>query len=96
MVAMPAEKFSISTSPELFEALEALAEDRDQDRSSLIEMLLREHPMVEDEIRRRRGRGRPRAKRGRDEKELDLLARTVRSRWQRRKAREEVEIHRRG
>lgn len=91
---MPAEKFSISTSPELFAALEAVADRRDQDRSSLIEMLLREHPLVEQEIRRRRGRGVPRGRRGRDERELDLLARTIRTQWERRKEQGEVKIRR--
>lgn len=90
---MPSEKFSISTSPELFEALEALAERRDQDRSSLIEMLLREHPMVEDAIRRRRGRRRrPGTKRDRDETELVLLGRVARAQWDQRAERGEVEI----
>lgn len=90
---MGSEKFSISTSPELFEALQALAERRDQDRSSLIEMLLREHPMVEAEIRRGRGRRRrPGTKRGRDEQELVLLGRVARAQWDERAERGEVEI----
>lgn len=81
---MPSEKFSISTSPELFEALEALAERRDQDRSSLIEMLLREHPMVEAEVRRRRQGPVPGLKKGRDLEEIWALARSARRNWRER------------
>lgn len=88
---MATEKFSISTSEELFEALESLREDRDQDRSSLVEMLLREHPMVEDEIRRKRHRRkRPRTTKRRDREELDALTRTARRQWAKREETDEV------
>ncbi len=88
---MPSEKFSISTSRELFEALEGLAEARGQSRSDLIEMLLREHPMVEDEIRRRRGRPRQAAaKRGRSPEELAGLARAARRQWEKKEDAGEV------
>lgn len=88
---MPSEKFSVSTSQELFEALEALREDQGRDRSSLIEMLLREHPLVRGEIRRRRQRDRhPRRKRDRDDVEIDGLARAAKRQWDKREADGEV------
>lgn len=83
---MPSEKFSISTSRELFEALEVLSERRGQSRSDLIEMLLREHPLVEREIRtQRRGR-----RRERSPEELDGLVRTARRQWEKRETAGEV------
>lgn len=82
------EKFSVSTSRELFEAIEALKERRDEDRSSLIEVLLREHPMVERQIRR--DRDRTAHERSRDPEELKALARSARRQWDKREERGEV------
>jgi hypothetical protein len=82
------ERFSISTSEELFEALETLRQQRDQQRSDLVEMLLREHPMVRREIRRARREAR--TKRGRDPAELSALARSARRQWDKREAAGEV------
>lgn len=88
---MPVEKFSVSTSRELFDALETLRSRREEDRSSLIEMLLREHPMVRDQIQRERRKGRgPRTKRGRERTDIETLARIARRRWQEREAAGEV------
>lgn len=88
---MGAEKFSISTTQELFEALERLREDRDQDRSSLVEMLLREHPMIEREIQRARRRDRPTDReRGRDPEEIEALARSAKRQWEKREEDGEV------
>lgn len=90
---MSAEKFSVSTTSELFDALEALRERREEDRSSLIEILLREHPVVRREIRRqRRTETGPATKRGRDDEEVRGLARSARRQWEKREARGEVEF----
>lgn len=88
---MPVQKFTISTTPELFEAIEALREERGQERSALIEMLLREHPMVEDAIRRRRGQqARPGRRRPGRRDELRALASTARRQWEKRESAGEV------
>lgn len=74
------EKFSVSTSEELFEALEGLRERRGEDRSRLIETVLREHPMVRREIHRQRSSGLP-CKGERRSEEIEALARTARRQW---------------
>ncbi len=86
---MGSEKFSISTSQELFEALEELCEARGEDRSSLIEMLLREHPMIQRQIRRRRDLPSRRGQ-GRRFETVQALARTARRQWEKREDRGEV------
>jgi hypothetical protein len=78
-----AEKFSVSTSAELYQALEELCQRRGQSRSQLIEKLLREHPMVRREVRRQRREQEPPPRR-RDPDELHALARAARRRWTRR------------
>lgn len=88
---MAAKKFSISTTQELFDALEELRDRRGQGRSDIIEMLLREHPMVDQEIARRRmEQGPPGSKKERSPEELRALARTARRQWAKRQASGEV------
>lgn len=88
---MAVQKFTISTTPELFEAIEALREARGQDRSALIEMLLREHPMVRKEIQRQRGQDtRPGRRRAGRRHELRALAGTARRQWEKRESAGEV------
>lgn len=88
---MSARKLSISLSAELFEAVEALSQRREEGRSSLLEMLLREHPMIRAEVKRQRRAGSPRlASKGRDPTELAALARTARRQWEKREAAGEV------
>ncbi len=55
---------TLSTSPELLAALDALAARRGESRSALVEMLLREHPLVAQAVRQGREtkHGRPIAK----------------------------------
>lgn len=90
---MATEKFSVSTSSELFEALERLRRRRGQPRSDLVEMLLREHPLVRREIRAQRGQGpRARGKKGRASEELRALARAARRQWDKREAAGEVAL----
>lgn len=88
---MSTEKFSISTTGELFDALERLRDRRGEDRSSLVEMLLREHPMVRREIQRgRRRRDSTWTKKGRDVEEIRALARSARRQWEKREGSGEV------
>lgn len=88
---MTSKKVSVSLSPELFAALEALREEQERDRSSLIEMLLREHPMVRRAIHRLRRRGRQEGrKRARDDVEIEGLARAAKRQWAKREAEGEV------
>lgn len=88
---MSVKKFSISTSQELFDALEALRDRHSRDRSSLVEMLLREHPAVRHEIRRSRQQARaPETKRGRDRETIRTLGRVAGRRWESQEASDEV------
>lgn len=43
---MTSAKFSVSLTPELYHAIESLVAERDEDRSSIIEHLLREHKLI--------------------------------------------------
>lgn len=80
---MSSEKFSISTSEELFDAIERLRASRGQGRSDLLEMLLREHPMIEREIQRQRQKAAAaETKRGRNPEEITGLARAARRQWE--------------
>lgn len=89
---MPVSKFSVSLSAELARALGLLADERSEDRSRLIETLLRESPLVQDRIRELRT-GPTGLKKGRDPEELRLLARVARRAWNRRMAAGRVRIH---
>lgn len=51
---MAVRKLSLSLTPELADALDALAAARGEDRSRLVETLLREHPLVREAVRRGR------------------------------------------
>lgn len=78
-MTMVASKISISLSPELAGSLRALAADRSEETSRLIETLLREHPLVRERIQAQRTeRG---LKKGRDVDALLVLARQARRRW---------------
>lgn len=88
---MSVRKLSISLSPELADALDALAGERGDDRSRLVEILLREHPLVARRIRRSRG-AMPPTKRGRSLEELKLAGKVARAAWERRVASGEVEV----
>jgi predicted transcriptional regulator len=88
---MSVRKLSISLTPELADALDALAEDRDEDRSRLVEILLREHPLVSDRIRSRRARDRPGDERL-GLKEAVLVGRAAGRRWERRTSEGEMEL----
>lgn len=81
---MPAEKLSITVTPELAAALRALAERRGEDLSRTIEILLRENRLVAEEVEAGRRRDAlPRTKKGRDVDELRVLARLGRAQWER-------------
>ncbi len=86
---MGSKKVSISMSPELYQALECIQEDRNQDRSSLIEMLLREHPLLQRKIRHQRRATGPPPKPPRTDT-IQALARTARRQWEKREAQGEV------
>lgn len=79
--------------PELAQALDELAAERDEDRSRLVEILLREHPLVHRRIQRRRDRG-PGREGGRrsDLKEAVLTGRAAGRRWERRTEDGEVRV----
>jgi metal-responsive CopG/Arc/MetJ family transcriptional regulator len=66
---MTSAKISISLTPELAAALDALAKRRGEDRSRVVETLLREHPYVLQEVRVQRSLGQDAADRvpGRDD-----------------------------
>lgn len=89
---MPAAKFSISLSRELQESLTRLARQRGEERSRLIETLLRENPLVQATIRELRQAG-PETKRGRPLEKLLVLARAARRDWDRRVASGQVKVH---
>lgn len=92
--SMASAKLSVSLSRELEQALGALAQKRGEDRSRVIETLLRENPLVAEEIRRRRAvaAGPPRLKKGRSVDELLLLARVAREGFDRRLREGKVKI----
>ena len=52
---MAVRKLSLSLTPELAEALDELARRRGDDRSRLVETLLREHPLVRRHLEAARG-----------------------------------------
>lgn len=91
---MAASKFSISVTAELEVALKALATRRGEDRSRLIETLLRENPLVASEIRslRTASEGPPALKKGRSMEELVLLGRVARESLAQRLASGKVKI----
>ncbi len=78
---MTSSKFSISVTPELARALDQLAKERKDDRSRLIEMLLRENPLVNSRVRVLRGPANPGTKNGRDIEKLLALGRIARRQW---------------
>ncbi|HVL86828.1 MAG TPA: hypothetical protein VM681_02275 [Candidatus Thermoplasmatota archaeon] len=77
---MPVSRLSISVTPELAAALRALAKERSEDVSRLVENLLRENPLVQEAVQSLRG-GRPVLKKGRDLRELLLLGRAADRQW---------------
>ncbi len=83
-------KFSISVSPELDVTLSRLATERGEDRSRLIETLLRENPLIQQSIQA--ARATPSLKKGRDLQELLLLGRVARQAWERRLSSRELRI----
>ncbi|HUR68831.1 MAG TPA: hypothetical protein VM370_06250 [Candidatus Thermoplasmatota archaeon] len=87
---MVAAKRSISLSPELAECIRALAAERSEDVSRLIETLLREHPLTQAKIAEQRGRAG--LKKGRDIDALRILARQARRRWDERVASGQVKV----
>lgn len=78
-MTMVVSKISISLSPELAGSLRALATQRTEDLSRLVETLLREHPLVRAGIESRRAI--PDLKKGRDPGALLIMARQARRRW---------------
>lgn len=84
---MTTEKLSISLSPELASVLRLVARQRKDDLSRLIEVLLRESPLVQSSIRRLREPqlGSP-LKKGRTMDKLRVLGRTVDALWEQRLA----------
>lgn len=78
---MTVRKLSVSLSTELADALDELARSRDEERSRLMETLLREHALVERAIAKGRGVGPPGTKRGRDPRELVLVGRAAGRIW---------------
>lgn len=90
---MVTQKLSISLTPELAETVRDLAERREEDVSRLIEIALRESPLVTQAIaRRRRAASPPRTRRGRDPEELRLLGEMARRSWASRLASGEVSV----
>lgn len=85
----------MSVSPELAEALDDLAADRDEDRSSLVEILLREHPLVRRAVQTRRRRDRA-GQRDPDLKEAVLSGRVAGRAWESKVESGEVRIRERG
>lgn len=92
---MSSRKLSVSLTPELADALDDLAEDRGEDRSRVIEILLREHPLARRAIQGRRDRDRPQRDRT-DLKEAVLAGRVAGRSWERRTDAGEVRIRERG
>lgn len=84
---MSVRKLSVSLSHELADALDALADERGDDRSRLVEVLLREHPMVRRRIRRSR-----REDEEDDLKEAVLAGRAAARSWERRTEAGEVRV----
>lgn len=80
--SMTSEKFSISLTPELSRALNRLAKQRKEDRSRLIEILLRENPLVSATVRTERGPANPGTKNGRDVRKLLALGDLGRRQWE--------------
>ena len=80
--SMTATKFSISVTPELARALEQLAKERRDDRSRLIEMLLRENALIAAKVADLRGPANPGTKNGRDIEKLLAIGRLARRQWE--------------
>ncbi len=78
---MTSTKFSISVTAELAGALAQLAKERRDDRSRLIEMLLRENPLVAAKVSALRGPANPGTKNGRDIEKLLALGRIAQRQW---------------
>lgn len=87
---MASRKLSMSLTPELADALDRLAGRRGEDRSRLVETLLREHPLVREAVQVQRGLG---TKRGRSLDEVRALAKVARHQWKRRLEQGEVRVH---
>ena len=86
---MPASKRSLSFSLELDTILGDLARARKEDRSRLVETLLRESPLIQGAIAEVRGTGRAenvQTKKGRSVEKLRALARVGDAAWRRRVA----------
>lgn len=79
---MAARIISISLSDELAEALDRLRVRRSEERSRLVETLLRENPYVLDEIRNLRAE--PALKKGRAPEDFDRLVRFGKARLEKR------------
>lgn len=94
---MTVAKLSISLSPELAAVLDILADEQGLDRSRLIEVLLREHPLVSTQVQRRRLEAAvPPLKKGRSVEDLMVLARTARAQWDQKVATGKVRVRERG
>lgn len=91
---MVVQKLSISLSPELASVLRELARSRRDDVSRLVEILLRENPLVAARVDA--ARRPPATKRGRDPAKLLALGRAAARAWERRARRGEVRIRGRG
>jgi hypothetical protein len=79
---MPSKAYSITFSDELAKVLESLRIRRGEERSRLLETLLRENPMVQDEIRALRTM--PEFRKGRNVEDLQRLLNVSRAQWERR------------
>jgi len=73
---------SLSLTTELDQILRQLAARMNMDRSRLVETLLRESPLVQQEVSQRRGG--VSTKRGRDVTELLILGRVAARQWEQR------------
>ncbi len=78
---MTSSKFSISVTPELARALDQLVQQRQEDRSRLIELLLRENPLVATTVAGLRGPVNPGTKNDRSVEKLLALGRIAERQW---------------
>ncbi|MGQ0536205.1 MAG: hypothetical protein ACT4PT_09045 [Methanobacteriota archaeon] len=95
---MVVQKLSVSLTEEARRALDRIVAARGEERSPVLEMLVREHPLVAREIEAMRaeprpGKVAPGTTKGRDVEKLLVLAEVAAKAWERRIASGEVKVH---
>ena len=77
---MTAARTSLSFSPELLAILRSTAKDQGLEVSRLVETLLRENPLIQQQVAQRRNAP-SQTKRGRDPRELWILGQVAQRQW---------------